>query len=232
MNIIDIVILIIMSISMIVGLYNGMILSALHAASFFLSWLASVIFYPYITKLILDLFPSLLNVIVLYAEGSTHIPSVEERMTGIKSLSPEMISEIVDKAQLPNPFSRILISDFSQTLEGIGTLGEYFDTTMAIVIINIFSFLLLFFLVKLAFIIIVSISKTVVNLPVLKKFDGAAGAGFGIIRGFFIIYLIFALIPVLLVLAPTDIFTELLDGSKLADFFHYTNIFTSFVRGR
>ena len=34
MNIIDIVILIIMSISMIVGLYNGMILSALHAASF------------------------------------------------------------------------------------------------------------------------------------------------------------------------------------------------------
>jgi hypothetical protein len=136
------------------------------------------------------------------------------------------------KVQLPNPFSRILISDFSQTLEGIRTLGEYFDSTMAIVIINIFSFLILFFLVKVVFIIIVSISKTVANLPVLKKFDSAAGAGFGIVRGFFIVYLVFALVPILLVLAPTDIINEFLDGSKLADFFHHTNIFTNFVRGR
>ena len=96
-------------------------------------------------------------------------------------------------------------------------------------VINILAFCLIFLVA--CFHYIVSISKTVVNC-LLKKFDGAAGAGFGIIRGFFIIYLIFALIPVLLVLAPTDIFTELLDGSKLADFFHYTNIFTSFVRGR
>ena len=115
MNIIDIVILIIMSISMIVGLYNGMILSALHAASFFLSWLASVIFYPYITKLILDLFPSLLNVIVLYAEGSTHIPSVE-RMTELNFIS-EMISEIADRPTCN--FRQNINIHFSQTLEGI-----------------------------------------------------------------------------------------------------------------
>lgn len=232
MNIVDVVIFLIMSVSMVVGSYNGLVVSALHAASFFLSWLIAVIFYPLVTKLILGMFPSLLQVINLYAEGSAQISNIEDKRAGIQSFSAESISEIVEKAKLPNPFSRILISDFSHSLEGVETLGEFFDSTMAIVIINIFSFLVLFLLIKAILVAVVSLSKTVVSLPVLKKYDSLAGAGFGFIRGFFIVYLIFALIPILLVLAPTDIVNEYLDGSKFTDFFHYTNIFTNFVRGR
>jgi len=232
MNIIDMVIFLIMSISMVVGSYNGFILSALHTASFFLSWLIAVIFYPFITKLILGMFPSLIQIMILYAEGSVHIHSIEDRRASIQAFSVEQLKAIVEKSQLPNPFSNILVSDFNKPLEGISTLGEYFDSTIAIVIINIASFIILFLLAKVIFTIIVSISKTVSNLPVLKKFDGAAGAALGIFRGFFIVYLIFALIPILLVLVPTDIVNEYLDGSKLADFFHLSNIFTNFVRGR
>ena len=51
MNIIDMVIFLIMSISMVVGSYNGFILSALHTFHFLI--LADCyIFYPFITKLI------------------------------------------------------------------------------------------------------------------------------------------------------------------------------------
>ncbi|HHT66471.1 MAG: CvpA family protein [Caldicoprobacterales bacterium] len=231
MNIVDIVIFLVMSMTMVVGLYNGFVLSALHTASFFISWLIAVIFYPMVTKLILGMFPTLLQIITLYAEGSSHIALVEDRRASLQSFSVENISEIVEKAKLPNPFSKILVSDFSQSLEGIQTLGEYFDTTMAIVIINIVSFLILFLLVKAISIAVVSLSKTLASLPVLRKYDGLAGAGFGLVRGFFIVYLIFALIPILLVLAPTDIVNEYLDGSKWAGFFHHTNIFTNFVRG-
>ena len=232
MNIVDIIIFAIMSVSVVVGLYNGFILSALHSASFFLAWLLSLLFYSHITTVILSTFPSLMDTIILYAEGSAQLPTVEERMMGISTILPEKVIEIVEKVQLPNPFGRILVSDFSQTLEGIKTLGDYFDYTMAVVIINIFSFLLLFFLIKLVFLVLISITKTVVDLPVLKKCDGLVGAGFGLVRGFFMVYVLFSLIPVLLVLAPADIFNEFLDGSKMADFFHYTNIFTNFVKGR
>ncbi|HHY83296.1 MAG TPA: CvpA family protein [Clostridiales bacterium] len=232
MNIIDIIVLIIMGISMVAGSYNGLITSAMHTISFFLSWVISVFLYPVITSMILSTFPKLMNVITLYTDGRALIPDVEDRLASIKNFSPEKIGTIVETANLPEPFGRILVSDFSQSLEGIKTVGEYFDSTMAMVIINICSFIILFLLVKLLFMIIVSVTKAVANLPVLRKFDALAGAGFGIVRGVFILYLVFALIPILLVLAPTDIMSEFLDGSKYANFFQNTNIFTNFVRGR
>jgi|LSQX01.2.fsa_nt_gb hypothetical protein len=232
MNLVDLAILLIMAVSMVVGMYNGFLLSSLHAASFFISWLGAVIFYPLITKFILKIYPSLLQVITLYAEGSVHIPSVEDRQASITSFTVERVSEIVEQSQLPNPFSKILISDFTKPLEGVFSLGEYFDSTIAVVIINIISFLLLFMLLKLVFIVIISIYKTVNDLPVLRKHDSLAGAGMGLIRSFFILNFIFALVPILLVLAPADIINDFIEGSKLAGFFHHSNIFTAFVRGR
>lgn len=232
MNIVDIVIFLIMSVSIIFGMYNGLVLSALHTVGFFLSWLLSLILYPILTSTLLEKFPKLLNAVTLYTEGSAQIPTVEERMAKLSDVSLDKISEILEKIQLPSPFTRILTNDFSQSLEGIETLGEYFDSTMAITVVNIFSFLFLFILIKLILTVIISIGKTVVDLPVLKKYDSIAGSGFGIIRGAFVVYLVFALVPIVIVLAPVDLIKEFLDGSKFADFFLNSNIFSNFVKGR
>lgn len=232
MNIVDIVIFLIMSVSIIFGMYNGLVLSALHTASFFLSWLLSLILYPSLTNTLLEKFPKLLNAVTLYTEGSAQIPTVEERMTKLSDVSLDKLTGILEKIQLPSPFSRILMGDFSQSLEGVQTLGEYFDSTMAITVVNIFSFLILFILIKIIFTVIISIGKTVVDLPVLKKYDSVAGSGFGLVRGIFMVYLVFALVPIVIVLAPVDLIKEFLDGSKFADFFLNSNIFSNFVKGR
>ena len=232
MNIVDIVIFLIMCVSIIFGMYNGLVLSALNTVSFFLSWLLSLILYPALTNALMDKFPKLLNAVTLYTEGSAQIPTVEERMTDISSITLDKLTNILEKIQLPNPFSRILLNDFSLNIEGVQTLGEYFDSTMTITVINIFSFLILFILIKIIFIVIISIGKTVVDLPVLKKYDSLAGSGFGIIRGVFMVYLVFALVPIVIVLAPVDLINEFLDGSKFANFFLNSNIFSNFVKGR
>jgi uncharacterized membrane protein required for colicin V production len=231
MNIVDLVILSIMSMSIVIGTYNGFLLSALHAASFFLSWVIAVIFYPILTKIILGLFPGFLNTITFYVDGSSQIPDVENRMAGIGSFTQDQVARLVDKINLPNPFGRVLASDVFQSADGLHTLGEYFDKTMAAVIINIISFILLFLLIKFAFTIAIGIGKAIRSLPVLKQFDSLAGAGFGLIRGFFMVYLFFALIPIIMALAPAGLIHKYLDGSVLSGFFYNTNIFTSFVRG-
>ena len=232
MNIVDLVILSIMSMSVVIGTHNGFILSALHTASFFLSWMIAAIFYPVLAKIILGLFPSFLNTITFYVDGSSQIPDVENRMAGIGSFTQEQISRLIDKINLPNPFSRILTSDVFQSANGMRTLGEYFDKTMAAVIINIISFILLFLLIKLIFMIVISIGKAIKNLPVLKQFDSLAGAGLGLVRGIFMVYLVFALIPIIMALAPVNLINKYMDGSALAGFFYNTNIFTSLVRGK
>lgn len=231
MNIIDLAVLFMMAISMILGLYNGSILSALHAVSFFLSWIVAVIFYPLLTKIILGAFPQLVSIIAFYVDGAEMIPSVEDRMAKAGQFTEAQIAGIVDTINLPNPFSRLLpaAEAFNSTGEML-TLGEYFDYNMAAIILNLASFIALFFLVKLLLIIIISIVRAVKELPVLKRYDGVVGAGFGIIRGFFMISVIFAMVPVLTALAPADFINEYLSGSALYEFFYKANIFTNFVR--
>jgi uncharacterized membrane protein required for colicin V production len=231
MNIIDLAILFMMGMSMILGVYNGSILSALHAVSFFLSWIVAVIFYPVLTKIILGIFPQLIKTIAFYVDGAELIPNVEDRMARASQFTQEQIIGIVDKINLPNPFNRLLVAkETFNSVENMATLGEYFDSTMAAIILNITSFVILFLLVKLLLIIIISIVKTVRDLPVLKRYDGLVGAGLGLIRGFFMISVIFALVPIITALAPADFINEYLNTSAFYDFFYKTNMFTNFVR--
>ena len=231
MNIVDMGVLFIMAISMIIGAYNGFVLSACHAASFFLSWVIAVIFYPLWTKLMLGLFPKLFSTLAFYVDGSSMITNVEDRVKDMKSLSPNELSGILNKLDLPNPFRRILTSETFQAASGAKTLGEYFNSSMAAIILNIISILLVFLLAKLIFTIVLDIRKAVRDLPVLKRHDSLAGMGLGLVRGLFIINLLFAFVPILMTMAPAAVIHRFMDGSLLADFFYRTNIFTSFVRG-
>jgi len=231
MNVLDIAILFIMAICMMNGAYNGFILSALHAASFFLSWMIAAIFYPMLSKFIVSRFPKLLSTTAFYVDGSSRIGNVEKKMDKIGSFSKDQLSRVMEKTDLPNPFFRILKSNIFKSANEAKSLGEFFDTTMATIVIHIVSFLLLFLVTKLILNIVIDAFKTIRNLPVLKQLDGIAGMGFGLIRGIFVIYMLFALIPILMTIAPADAINEFLDGSLLANFFYNTNIFTNLIHG-
>ena len=231
MNILDIVILFIMAVCMLNGAYNGFILSALHAASFFLSWMIAAIFYPMLSKFIVSRFPRLLSTTAFYVDGSSRIGNVENKMAKIGSFSKDQLSHVMEKTALPNPFFRILKSNIFKSANGTKALGEFFDTTMATIVIHIISFLLLFLATKLILNIVINTFKTVRDLPVLKQLDGVAGMGFGLISGIFLIYMLFALVPILMTIAPANIINEFLDGSLFAKFFYTTNVFTNLIRG-
>lgn len=231
MNMVDYGILLLLGISITTGVYNGFVVSALHAASFFISWLGALIFYPMISSMLVNKFPKLFESLVYYVDGSSNIPSIEDRTARISTFSSDQLMSLLDRIQLPNPFARIITADVGNVGYEAQTLGQYFDNTIAGTIVNIFSFLLLFFLLKLLFTVIISVSKSVTSLPVLKQFDSLFGAGFGFFRGIFILYFVYAIIPILLALAPVDVFTQYLDASKFSDLFYRTNIFTNFVRG-
>lgn len=232
MNGLDYAILLLMTISIVSGAYNGFVFSALNAVSFFLSWILSLIFYPLLSRHLMTRYESLFQRLVHFTEGSSKIPSVEARNARLSSLSETQIGNLLEEIQLPNPFHRILAADVFAANGSAQTLGQYFDTTIAVILVNILSFLLLFFLIKLFFVVLLSVSKAVVNLPVLKQFDALLGGAFGVLRGFFVLYFLFAMIPIIMTLAPVDVLGEYLEGSRFAGFFYQFNLFTSLVRGK
>jgi uncharacterized membrane protein required for colicin V production len=232
MNLLDVAVLAVLAISVIIGVYNGFGLSVLHVGSFIVSWLLSFLFYPAVSRLLLKIFPDLLDKLIYYTDGASSIVMVQDRAIAVSTMTPEAITDFVAKAGFPSPFDRVLEWNMKhQALGSLQTTGEYFDFTVANVVINIASILLLFLFLKLLFSIAISVYKGTSKVPVLKQFDGVMGGVFGFARGLVALFLIFAVAPVLLAITQVDKLNEYVEASKLAGFFINNNIFAGIVRG-
>ena len=69
MNLVDLAILLIMAVSMVVGMYNGFLLSSLHTASFFILLAGSSNILPFNNQVHFKIYPSLLQVITSVCGG-------------------------------------------------------------------------------------------------------------------------------------------------------------------
>ncbi len=232
MNLLDISILAIMAISIVVGIYNGFGISVLHLGSFIVSWLVAFLFYPAVSRLLIHIFPDLVDKLVYYTDGATNIVSIPDRSIAVANMSPEAVRAFVENANFPPPFDRVLEWNITnQALNHLQTTGEYFNYTVANVIINIASIIILFLFIKLLFTIAISIYKGISKLPVLKQFDGVMGGVFGLARGLVVLFLLFAVVPVVLSLAQVGALNEYVEASGLARFFINHNIFSGIIRG-
>ena len=232
MNYIDYIMLSILSICLLIGVYNGFVASGLGFLASLFSWLTSLMFYPLLSKFLVYRYPDLIKNLIYYTEGASKVRSLEEQALAVSSLTKEQIVDIVISAQLPPPFDRLLLYNMlNKTLPHLTTVGEYFNYSIAYIILNIMCLIALFVVIRVVCQIGLSITKEVAGLPVLKKYDGLAGAGVGLLRGMFLIFLLFSFVPVILILAPLDIIYSLIENSLMGKFFFKANIFTNFVKG-
>lgn len=74
------------------------------------------------------------------------------------------------------------------------SMGNYSLNSATLSIVNVISMILLFFMLKIALSIIVTILNGVFSLPLLNGLNKLGGGIFGFIRGVFIICIIFAII--------------------------------------
>jgi len=233
MKIIDYVILGILGISAMIGVYQGFVVAVLNIASFFISWLTAFLFYPNVSRY-LEAKTKLVSTLLYYTEGATKIQDIELRRTNIQSISEETLKNIIDHANLPSPFDTLIQDNIAkQAFNPINvvSLGDYFNHTITNIIVNIISFMIVYFAVRILLNIIISLVNHIVKLPVLKTFDSLLGGCFGLFRGIFVVFLIFALVPILLTILPSDFITPFLDESLFASFFYKSNIITSIIRG-
>lgn len=233
MNILDAIILGILAISSIAAAYKGFVASVLDLVSFFASWIAALLFSPVLSRYIIERHPYVLQILITFSEGALRIDSIEDRTLPVSAISSERISQLVNDANFPYPFDRLLMSNLQDlALDNISTLGEYFNHSIANILLNIITFAAVYFVIRILFTILTSIARGIVGLPVLKQLDWLLGAGFGFLRGFLIVNLLFLFLSVVLVLVPVDIVRSYIENSLMADFFTEFNIFSTFLRGR
>jgi uncharacterized membrane protein required for colicin V production len=176
---------------------------------------------------------SLYNMTLYYTEGSEFVESIELSRTNISSISSEQLSGVIEKVELPLPMGERISQNIAKEAfadESIFTLGEYFNQTLVNVFINIVSILILFILIRMLFAFVIHmLDYARKGFPVLQMADGVIGACFGLIRGFLVMYILFLLIPIVLIILPKT--GEYLSNSFFGNFFYHSNFLLRMVPG-
>jgi len=145
MNIIDIAILLILFAFVIMGLYQGFTVSILSTISYILSWVLAWLFYPVLAGILKSggVYTAILNL----SDGAQKLSSIDLSKTPIANLDTSQITQIVSNAKLPAPFNSALASNIQSAAlssQNMTTVGDYFNSTVAMVLTNILCFIVIF----------------------------------------------------------------------------------------
>ena len=117
---------------------------------------------------------------------------------------------------------------------GITTLGDYFNQTIVIVFINILVFIAMFAIIRIILAFIINGVDYALTLPKLRVADRAIAGGIGLIRGILAVFLLFMLLPIVLIVLQGKFafLTDMVNDSMMAKFFYRTNFLLSMMPGR
>ncbi len=234
MNFIDVGILLLLAITILGGYYRGFLSTALSIAATLVSWIIGRVSIPLLASVIKSQ-DKLYGMMRYYTEGSEYVALTDVELTRapISSISAEQLHTVIETADLPHPMDaritrNIATEAFSK--DGITTLGDYFNETIVCVVINIFSLLLVFLILRVLLgCVIRGAEYGRGGFPVLQRFDGPIGAGLGLINGVLLAFVLFMLAPIALTVLPR--LYEFLSESFFGEFFYRANFFVLLIPG-
>jgi len=233
MNLIDLFILIVIAITILEGVYKGFLNTVCRIGAFFLSWITAFIFSPGISKL-LQTNESIFTSLLTYVEGAERLGNIDNAKIMIDQIKDTDLHTIINNANFPQPFPNLIKSNIEKhafASQGVSTLGDYVNQTVACTIVNIFSFLFVFIIASIIFAFVINALDHTMKFPVLRQFDSLLGGGFGLILGCFALFIIFLVVPIVLMLMDVKVVSEYLNKSLLGSFFYKSNFILNFMRG-
>ncbi len=233
MNILDFVILAMLALFVMGGVYKGFMHTALDILCYMICIAFAFIMMP-IIALRVEQNESFINNMLYYTEGSENIYDVEYSMKNISEISNAELEEIYSRSEVAFPMDERIRSNVANAVfdkSNISTLGDYFNQTMVLVTINIMVFLLLFIALRAVLAFAIGWWNYASPFPVLKKFELPAAIGTGFIHGILAIFLFFMICPIVLTVLPFDMISDLVENSKLAHFFYYSNFLLALTPG-
>lgn len=233
MNIIDYAILGIVGISLLFGLFRGFVSSVLGLVCVFLAMFAAYAIGPSLSASICKN-ESVVSTLIHYTDASSRLGDLDLSLKSVAGLDPTTIADIVSRTKLPAPFDSLLSSNIAQQVfASIGSINvsEYVNQTMVTSIVSILCYIGTFLVSYFALSLLAGLIGYMFRFPVLKHLDALLGCLFGVVRGVFIVYILFALVPILMTVLPFDQFGEMVQSSQLGNALYRSNIINTILQG-
>lgn len=223
-NIVDIIIVAVIGLSLVSGMYKGFIASGLAAIGFVASWFGAMNLYPQLTTIIMNN-KSLMDVLKYYLDaggmfktralGETLVSTVAQD----GSLLNSAINELSNLPQIITDQFRVNVSTQLFQNLNLNTFSDYLGQTILAAAVNVVAFLIVFVVAYLILLLVVNLLNSVFHFPLLKHFDWLLGGIFGGARGYVIVMLILAVVPMILSMVDMKVVTDLMDSSLLVKYF-------------
>ena len=224
MNLLDLALIFVILISVLLGAYRGFVVSALKTASFFVSWILAYLLHPLLSWAMSG--QGMMQTLINYTEGAAKLPfdtPLAMVTTPITQVDAATLNDLVSNSSLVSPFGNLVKSNIASQAfasQGLSTVGDYFNYTVAYATLNIITFLILFFVFRIICGVIINATDATHKFPVLRHNDVLAGALTGLLRGVFACYIIMAVAPIALTILNVPVVTDYVLSAPLAGFFY------------
>jgi len=213
----------------IAGLKNGFIYSIFRLASFFISVIASVKFYPKVAEFLAKagLYASVKTSVLksLLSQKQVLVPEADG---AIKQAAAD---EVVNRLFLPSFFKDRLIEGIPNPskLVDVDKIMDLVSGEMAKTIVDIISLILLYILIRIGLFFCRSVLQGVAKLPLFKQMNKLGGFAFGAVEGFMTVYVIFTVVMMFNAVPQFKPVFEAMESSVLANFFYQNNFIVGWM---
>ena len=217
MNIIDIMILVVLGVSVLFGMYRGFISGVLSLAGLVGSAALAFAMSGELAAWLKGN-ETLVQTLLYYTDAGSRITNLDLSLLSVAQVNESALAQILQSAKLPAAFESAFISSIGSA-SGSMTIAQLMSETIVSVSLSILSFLICFLIAYVVITFVIHLIQYVFELPVLRHLDALIGGAFGLMRGVLLLFIFFALVPIVLAVAPVEMISDLIEASKLAPMF-------------
>lgn len=220
MNIINIILLAILAISFISGMQKGFLASLLATLGFVAAWLiASSLYSTLANHFMNSSFKEALNGLDPFRELVAKLGDSANVVCNGAASTLNGICETLTEASVPKAMVEAFRSNAAGASFAAVTIGECLTQTIWQSTFNVVSFVIVFAIAYAALILVVNLFNNMFRLPKLRGVDALLGGVFGVVRGYAILCLIAAVIPMVYTALDSSVVQTLFDDSSMGAFF-------------
>ncbi|WP_427340686.1 CvpA family protein [Caloranaerobacter sp. DY30410] len=226
MNWVDYVVIVILLVNGIGGLSKGLIITVFNLFGFILSLYIAKLYYPVIANFIKNN-PNIIYTIKKYV--TTRVEIIMNKIGNSGS-----IGDFFEILKLPSKLGENMINDpnvNSYMNNTINTASDMISTKLTGLFIDIISIIIVFLVAKFILYVIVSILDNIAQLPVLRQINKLAGLIFGLIKGIFILYILFAIITPVITMFPDGTVAKGVFDSSIGHYLYSNNLIIDYLKG-
>lgn len=209
--IIDVAIVAIIGLSVFMGYKKGLIGVAFKILSFLIAIVLAFILSKPVT-----------NYIIENTQFDDNLQTTIEQQLSAKDSEDTVVKEEND---MPNIITDYISKQIKEvTTEAQNEVAVLVSTNLTQAIVNAICFIAIFIVARIALFFLKFLAEAIAEIPLIKQFNKLGGVLYGVLKGFFIVYLILAIVSVLAPIINVTNLLEMINTSLLANILYDNNL--------